>query len=200
MLLRWLLTGVIVICSEALFAQGNPALRSFAATPTKTTVEVQWTIAAGFQLSSPQLQWGTDSINFSTIYTYAGTAGHPLNDMTYQYSHLSPAGTGRNYYRLDLGIYGYSTVVGANLDNHRNYKMYPVPFRDRTLITFENLQNKILKLYLFDHNGQLIRVSDPFTGNTCTFERYELLAGWYYFVVSDMGSFFIAGKMAITDL
>lgn len=184
-----------------LYAQGTNALKAFTASPGRSSVVIQWTMEGGYTCSTTSVQWSTDSLTFSNIYTYPGICGDASSPQTYSYTHETPSMTARNFYRIDLGSYGRSETVSVSVTgNYKNYRMMPVPFKDRSVITFENPENRILRLYLFDHNGQLIRISDPFQSNLFALERYDLMAGWYYFMITDLGSFFVAGKTSITDL
>lgn len=86
-------------------------LSNFTVQNYETGVYVEWTIDSGYTCTGLTLQHSNDSINFRDIYEYPGVCGSISSPETYSFVHTSPIDYKANFYRLDLGINGYSDVL-----------------------------------------------------------------------------------------
>jgi hypothetical protein len=182
------------------FAQSS-ALNSFIAFPGKGDVNLQWSINPGFSCSGVTVEWSTDSFSFSSIYTYPGVCGASTAILTYQWDHTTPSSSTNNYYRLNLGVFGYSPIISTATGSKKNYLLYPNPFNDQPCkIVFTNPANNPVNMYIFDHNGQLVKKTLPFQGNSVVFYRESLNADLYYFALVTSGGDLLAwGKFYVND-
>ncbi len=198
--MRKFFTTILVFVSFSSFSQSS-ALNSFIAFPGNGDVNLQWSINPGFSCSSVTVEWSTDSFSFSSIYTYPGVCGASSSILTYQWDHTTPSSSTNNYYRLNLGVYGYSQIISTSTGNPKKYLLYPNPFNDQPCkIIFNNPSNNPVSMYIFDHNGQLVKKTLPFQGNSIVFYRDGLYANLYYFAMVTIGGDLLAwGKFYVND-
>lgn len=144
---------------------GNPALAGFNAQRSGDHVIVTWTIRSGFSCASVNVLHSTDSVNFSSIYEYPGICGASSQDESYSFTHTTPS-TGKNYYKLDLGTYGTSSVVVVNMISYSNSGLIITGGTgDKHEVYFSNPANTIFSLELFDSNGKLIYTKGDIEGD-----------------------------------
>jgi hypothetical protein len=75
----------------------------------------------------------------------------------------------------------YNTVDISELSSKNNVKVYPNPFTESTIITFDNSFFEKNTLKIFNTNGQLVKELRNITGNILTIERDKMCRGIYYF-------------------
>lgn len=177
------------------YGQVSP-LTSFVAIPGQNDITVQWSISPGYS-TNVSVEWSTDSFFFSTIYTYPGLC---TENNSYAFVHTGASRDMKNFYRLNLGVYGITPVFGAMVGaNKQNFLLYPNPLNEQATIVFQNPANFIVNLYLFDRNGQLLRKSPPLQGNTVQFSRDGLPAGLYYFAIATLNDLVVYGRFYVKD-
>ena len=86
---------------------------------------------------------------------------------------------------------------GVNeLDNYNLLSIYPNPFTERTLITFDNPNNEEYKMIISDITGKIVMGIDEIYENTVEIHRNNLSAGVY--IVELIGRKLFKGKLIAT--
>lgn len=93
-----------IICTLLSTWQSNPTLANFSAQQISNSVNISWTVKAGFSCTDVNVEHSTDSINFISIYTYPGVCGATSEDQDYDFVQQNPDKNTNNYtisyYRL----------------------------------------------------------------------------------------------------
>lgn len=91
------------------------------------------------------------------------------------------------------------TLSGINSYNDfvSQIHIYPNPFNDYTIITFENSKNGNCSLYIFDKFGQIVRTLDRIAKEEVKIERKDLSNGLYFFQLRTDRKIIGAGKFII---
>ncbi|MFI5220844.1 MAG: hypothetical protein ACHQK8_00855 [Bacteroidia bacterium] len=173
---KFLVIGLFFIHQFA-FAQSG-CVSGFMASSGKSDINLSWTINSYCSCSQNILEWATDSLFSNVLQIYSGTNN--------SFDHTSPDMTRINYYRINSC--GYYSQVLALRAGGLNYLFYPNPVNStgsyNATIVFQNPYNYYYQLYLFDHNGQLIKITELFNGTTYLFQAAGLQAGLYLFVIA----------------
>lgn len=183
-----------VLSSSVAYGQ----IQSFNAIPSGKNIILQWVVDAYQSCDEVVVQHSTDSINFNDIYAYPGVCGGTSTAETYQYKHSSPS-IGTNYYRLYLGRYGYSYVISVPITgNPAGLQIAPNPFNESARIKVIN-EGLAYDVIILDMKGNVIRMDENQVLPEFVFERKLLLAGLYYFIITDYRSLFTYAKIVIRD-
>ncbi len=76
-----------------------------------------------------------------------------------------------------------------------NSKVYPNPFTDKAVISFDNAKNSNYTLKILNIAGQLIR-TEISKGNEATVNRNEMKAGMYFYTIETKNKFY-KGKLMV---
>jgi hypothetical protein len=76
-------------------------------------------------------------------------------------------------------------------------KIYPNPFREYTMLTFENLKCKNCFLTIYDSKGNVVQIIDKIDNGQIKIERNNLADGIYYFQDHSESAFIGTGKFVL---
>ncbi len=144
--------------SGNLLAQGNPILGNFALTESNGSVYISWTILAGNTCDGTRIYRSTDGVNFFQIGEIVGICGSATGAVGYDFTDDSPVKNSINYYRLELGLSGYSNTLSIEIiDIGKNgYLVRPNPIVNDGRIYFENPKSQSHTLELFNSDGRKV--------------------------------------------
>jgi len=161
----------------------------------KSDIQLSWSIDPNCFCSQVIVYWSTDSLFSNQMVIYSGTDN--------SYDHLTPDFTKTNYYRINV-CGNISQTIAIHIGG-LNYLLYPNPISASSgymaTVVFQNQYNNYYYMYIFDHNGQLIRTSSIFNGTTYQFSVDALPPGLYFFLITSPtlpvaagGKFFVANN------
>lgn len=90
-----------------------------------------------------------------------------------------------------------STHGLAEIKGNSNYKIYPNPFNEQTLLKFENPNFEVHDLCVYSSSGQLLFSIDNITSNEVFIERKNLTNGMYIFQLNKDKEVVATGKLLI---
>lgn len=156
------LVFLAIMCS-CTWAHGQEThiLDRFSITESEGSVFLSWTISLGNTCQGTNIQRSTDSINFSEIGRIAGVCGSTEKAESYTFEDVAPVKNHQNYYRLELGLTGFSEVLNVEVIDLGNagLQIRPNPATDQVTIHFENRQREEFLLEVFDQHGMLIQTA-----------------------------------------
>jgi flagellar hook assembly protein FlgD len=76
-------------------------------------------------------------------------------------------------------------------------KIYPNPFSENTMLTFENPKGEECILTIYDSKGKVVKTIDQIDNGQFKIERNNLPDGIYYFDVHSESAFFGNGKFVL---
>lgn len=190
------LVSVCILFSVLTKAQ----LRSFSCFLTRDNdVNVEWVVNA-YESTEVTVEHSTDSFRTfpAAIYSSIGECVGGDYGQSYSYKHSSPV-IGTNYYRLNLGRYGYTQIIRVEVSDAPNgLKLAPNPFNEGTKIIVQN-NGIIYDLIILDMKGNIIRQQEGLFQPEFWLDRNLLNEGVYYLVLTDYRNFFTYAKFIVRD-
>lgn len=151
------LTMFATCMSAQVLGQETHILDRFTITENDGSVFLSWTISLGNTCQGTNILRSTDSINFSEIGRIAGVCGSTEQAESYTFEDASPIKNRHNYYRLELGLTGFSEVLAVEVVDLGNagLQLRPNPATDQVTLHFENREHHEFLLEVFDQYGSL---------------------------------------------
>ena len=187
-MLRNLIIGTSLLLHPNVgMTQENNRLTEFTADFVQGKSVLHWTVRAGNQCEDIEIEHSSDSIHFENIGLYAGICGNTNTDESYTYTHDSPIPNRTNYYRLNLGIYGYSSVqkIQDISLNQKGYLLIANPSSTSLTLFFDNTNRAKHTLFLFDSKGKLVNAVMGITEGSVQIQRQAMENGIYFFSIYD---------------
>ncbi len=173
----------------------NPALKAFTGTQVKDSVYLFFTMNGGYTCNGIGIERSADSVVFQEIGDIQGVCGDPTNDADFEFVDIAPM-TGINYYRLDMGNWGWSQVIAVTFRPGRNkgVALSANPCMHPCILYFE--PQKTVRLLLSDNSGQVV-VDASASGESFSLAPYDLPAGIYHYRLAAGDGSEWAGSFAV---
>jgi hypothetical protein len=136
----------------------NPILDRFSAFEVNETVQIECVISSGSTCNGIDVLRSTDSINYEIIGNISGVCGNSASPVRYQFEDNNPKLNAPNYYKLELGGYGFTRVLSVVIRDIEDGKLQvaPNPAYEITQINFKNPVNQTFQLSVRNLSGELI--------------------------------------------
>lgn len=188
-----------ILFPNILFAQ-HPILESFNALLNNEEVTLKWTIKSGSTCNGVRIHRSTDSINYSQIGLRAGVCGSSENPVSYSFIDESPAPNTFNYYKLELGLQGFSDPISIEYIqlNNDQYQVRPNPIKNKATIYFYNPSNLKNTFILYNISGNILLQYENITSEEINIDLANKLGGgMYYFKIENEKGNIIKGSVSI---
>ena len=116
-------------------------------------------------------------------------------------SHKNGSKVYQNSYPIFKDLCFYYQTMGINDVNNKsiNFKIYPNPLTQNTIITFDNINNKLYRFIIYDIMGRKIR--SYFTiDNQIIIYRNVLSNGIYFYKFLKEHELLLSGKLVVTNI
>jgi hypothetical protein len=169
-----------------LSGQGHPLLSRFYSIKQDHAIELGWTIKAGSTCDGIQIYRSHDNVIFDQIGVIAGICGSEFESQHYDFTDVDPLLNGLNYYRLELGGFGFTDTLEVECVDLGNagYQVRPHPASGNTRILFANPQNESHTLEVFHPGGGQV-FSMQTKEDRFAFDARRLAPGFYLFAIHD---------------
>lgn len=170
---------VIFICCIVLSpvgrAQGDSFLEDFQVSRFNTHVFLNWQLRHGNTCNGISIYRSTDSIQFTRIGLIPGICGSPTEAARYHFIDSDPELNRRNYYQLEFGGVGVSSIIGIDfLDfSLQGYQIWPNPSDTDTRIFIQNEEGQAYSLHVYIGTGVPFRIY-----NTSSDQFYLDTSAW----------------------
>lgn len=198
--IKILLTVIILWTSyQSSSAQRNPILDDFSIYKKDGKVFLNWIIASGITCDGIQIFRSADSTNFIQIGSIDGICGSSSSPIPYDFTDVNPLKNSFNYYRLELGNYGYSGIIYIEIIDFESggFQIRPNPITTDAKIYFENKNRQECNLKIYNISGIEIffaKTNEEFF----QFNSTLLKSGIYLFTISYSGNLQITqGKLIV---
>lgn len=153
----FLLGALVLFCPISVTAQ-HTILDDFSVFQFDDEVYLSWVIGRGNTCNGITIERSTDGQFFEEIGHIAGICGSPDFAQPYSHSDQHPAKNQVNYYRLELGLQGYSEVRSVEFIHVGNdgFQVRPNPAVDDVRILFNNRLGHQHQLEIFSISGALL--------------------------------------------
>ena len=138
------------------------SITNFSARWNNSEVDLQWQINNEINLSSFELEYSQNGIDFSKLTSLIYHKG--ISD--YLYAHLSPSV--KNFYRLKMidadGKYFYSKILSVqkNISRNKVLSVYPNPAYNDLTVQLNTVRNEKITVAITDNSGKVL-VNKSFT-------------------------------------
>ena len=177
--------------------QTNQVLGVFSVQQISNSIKISWIVRSGYSCTDVNVEHSLDSSNFISIYTYPGVCGSVSKDEEYYFIQQDPAMNTKNYYRINLGNYGYSEVLQITFFNYGNTgcNVVPNPIGNAGMIKFNNPGNTKFNLEVSDSMGIRAYSQEIFTDKI---ELSSLIfsSGLYFFRLYNANENFVGRFVA----
>lgn len=149
--------GLLLAETGTLKAQ-HPILDDFSVFQHQDQVYLSWVISRGNTCNGITIERSTDGISFSEIGYIAGICGSPDFAQPYSYVDERPAPNQINYYRLELGLQGYTEVRSVEFIHAPDdgFILRPNPASHMVELLFRNPRSQEHIIELYNLSGALV--------------------------------------------
>jgi hypothetical protein len=173
--------SVLVLALNAYGAIGQESALpylSFSLNPAGNGVLVTWRVEAGNTCQDVEIWRGTDSLNLSEVFTYAGICGDDDSSKVYSYTDVPPITAITYYYRIVV-VTDKSTIKKITLPPKKGLSVYPNPANDFLKI-ISNPLDDLTRIDFYDARGNVVFTLEQ-PPNDISIAISHWPAGMYYY-------------------
>lgn len=169
-------------------AQPHSILKSFIAFQQEDVIVLRWVISGGNQCAGTTMFRSEDNDVFSRIGQIDGICGNTDSDETYTFVDSTANANEVNYYKLEMGQQGFTTVVQLFFEQfgENDVLVSPNHTEGPIRILFSNPNKEPTDLTILDRSGKPI-ITRKATGSEFNLDLVGLRTGIYYFHLSKNG-------------
>ena len=158
MIVRLGLVILFVLAGVSRAQAQHPILDDFSVFQHQDQVYLSWVISRGNTCNGITIERSTDGANFFEIGYIAGICGSPDFAQPYSYIDERPAPNQINYYRLELGLQGYTEVRSVEFIHAPDdgFILRPNPASHMVQLLFRNPRSQEHILELYNLSGALV--------------------------------------------
>lgn len=160
---------LLALLSPGFLQAQSVELDNFSVFQHNDEVYLSWTISKGNSCNGIQIERSTDNQTFEIIGYIPGICGSPNFSQPFSHIDEKPQENQVNYYRLELGLQGYSEtrqIEFLSVDDD-GFQIRPNPAVDQARIVFENNRGELHELEIYSLSGRLV---ERISGNDNYFE------------------------------
>jgi len=175
---------LFLIISATGFSQQSVILDSFEAFEIDNQVYLDWVISAGNSCNGTKIFRSNDTLQFTQIGSIEGICGNPSSPQPFRFIDENPIRNSINYYRLELGVTGFSKIVSIEVIplSDDGFQVRPNPASTETTIYFSNNNKEAAQLFLYNINGsQVTTITTQESYFDLDVSGYQ--AGMYVFII-----------------
>jgi hypothetical protein len=190
--------GILIFFSLTGFSQDvHPIVKDFFAEQRDETVYLQWTIKEGQTCNDIYIERSENNVHFERIGLIAGVCGSSDADVVYSYTDSIPIPNQINYYRLEMGTQGFTSVLSINthITGQKPFRILGNPVKTQLKIIFDSAGTKTLTI--FGVSGKKM-MSKEFSGKEASVDIEGLPSGIYLFNYTE-GNSVNSGKFVVAD-
>ena len=178
----------ILIISFSIFslfvkAQENPILGHWTISYDESEVILDWTIISGNTCQGIYIWRSTDGIDFKEIGHIPGLCGSVSEPIDYIWQDMEPVELTTNYYRIELGGQGLSTVKSLYVDKlvQTGALVYPNPASEDATLIFKTNSSGSTEIRIYNSLGLLVRSEQIGSNDRIQIDARQLGSGTYLY-------------------
>lgn len=188
--MRSIILAVILFSQLKLYAQENAYLSDFSVSHSNDNVIISWTTSTDFVCEDVKVEHGLDTNKMAIVYTYPGICGVEGKEANYFFVFKSLIFNKINYFRINLGVFGNSTIAQTTIIKRTGLKplVTPNPATMQSVINFSNNNRDVAEIQIFHSNGTFTSSVIQTKENKIELASFTLnTSGLYYFSVNIKG-------------
>ena len=189
--MRPLLIILFFIISLIGRTQENPILGHWAISYNESEVTLDWTIVSGNTCQGIYIWRSTDGYDFEEIGHIPGLCGSISEPIDYVWQDPGPAELTTNYYRIELGGQGLSTVKSLFVDKliQTGALVYPNPATENATLIFKPSSSGSIDIQIYNSLGYIVRSEQAGPNDRIRIDASGLGAGTYlYNIIGSEGT------------
>lgn len=195
--MKGLIFCLLLIHAALSKAQEHPFLSRFELREGDGWVSIDWTMIGGNTCDGTRIMRSTDSLNFETVGTISGLCGDIVEPVPYNFiDHTAPE-MATLYYRLELGLNGYSSIKRIDLQRLSSveHRFQPSPVNDHGELLLRVDPDQQVEIQFFDaQGGSMTTISGR--GGRHPIDVSQWPAGVYFYQVR-AADLFVQGKFVV---
>ena len=179
-------------------AQENPILGRWDASLTDSEVLLEWTIISGSTCQGIKIYRSQNGLDFIQIGHIPGVCGSISEPVDYIWKDAEPFELATNYYRLEFGVQGFSSINIVEVEGlvQRSSLVFPNPATSDATLVFQTSGNEEQEVLIFNATGSLVYQENVSGSDRITINAGLLAPGTYIYSLrsdtrSDSGRFII---------
>ncbi|MBK9759137.1 MAG: hypothetical protein IPO90_03970 [Flavobacteriales bacterium] len=144
-------------------AQEHPFIAAYTLTEFDGGIRIDWTIQGGSTCNGQDVERSTDGISFTAEHRIEGICGSSSEPLSYDWIDNAPPEFSTVYYRVKLGIDGYTSVKSVEFDQltTSEQRFFPSPMSGEATLLLNIPTSASFDLIIWDAGGR-IGLSDQF--------------------------------------
>lgn len=188
--MKWIGQILFVVINALLYsqatAQEHPFLIRYELTELSGGISIEWTMQGGSTCNGQDVERSTNGVDFVPVHRILGICGDPTVAVPFSWLDDAPPEFSTVYYRLKLGIDGYSSVQKVEYDQLETsaQRFFPSPVLDAATLLLNVPTGDRVDLLIWGPSGRLIRDRRNLTGARIALDLSDLPAGVYNYKAS----------------
>lgn len=139
-------------------AQEHPFIAAFELTELEGNIRIDWTMQAGTTCNGTEVERSTDGASFAKVHRIDGICGSGTEPVPYTWLDEAPPEFTTLYYRVKLGINGYSSVKSVIFDQLTisDERFFPSPMADEATLILNVSSSATIDLLVYDATGRVV--------------------------------------------
>jgi hypothetical protein len=139
-------------------AQEHPYIAAYALTEFDGGIRVNWTILGGSTCDGQEVERSTDGTTFASVHRIEGLCGDPFIARSYEWVDQAPPEFSTVYYRVKLGVDGYTSIKSVVFDQltSSDQRFFPSPMANEATLLLNIPSGTPVDLRIWDGTGRLV--------------------------------------------
>jgi hypothetical protein len=169
-------------------AQQHEILGYFEANVKNNEILLNWSVVKGKTCNGIKVFHSIDGINYEEIGEIKGICGSANEEIYYNLIDFKPVSNENNYYKLELGLQGYSTPLVMDFQSigDDGYSIFPNPGVEEFKI-FISGSGEPTELFIYDLTGRLSGRYNSNSGQLFTVPTQDWKQGIYFVKIVKQG-------------
>ena len=183
-LFKSLMVLIIISLAKNSYPQKQEILENFKVFETNGQVLLNWQIVQGSTCFGIGILQSTNQLDFTEIGHIPGVCGASNDPLGYQFIDSNPIKNQFNYYRLNLGGYGYSEILAIKIieEPRIDLQFFPNPVVSTSKLYFENKNDATHFLFIYNLAGSIVATLST-NLDYYTISNDDFTSGIYFFLL-----------------
>jgi hypothetical protein len=137
----------------------DASLDSYSVIEVDGIVYISCVISSGNTCNGINVLKSTDNELFEVIGNIPGVCGNSNNPIRYEFEDRAPQLNAINYYKIEFGGLGFSSVLNVNVRtfSENQIQVEPNPVQSSATVLFDNPNKEQVQIYFYGSTGKLLK-------------------------------------------
>ncbi len=174
-------------------AQEHPFIASYTLTEFDGGIRLDWTIQGGSTCNGQDVERSTDGVSFTNVHRIEGICGSTGAAVPYDWFDNAPPEFSTVYYRVKLGLDGYTSIKSVVFDQltTSDQRFFPSPMTGEATLVVNVRSLATIDVRIWSSNGQLVFERIGASGPSVPIFMPDEPAGVYLYQAESDGRLFV---------